>query len=88
MQSSIGPPQSSQAHMPCIPLHPLLDLGQCIYIEGRWTPYPPANQAQMPCILLHPLLDLGPCIYIYKADGPHSQLSIDALNTTTANILA
>ena len=24
--------------MPCIPLHPLLNLGQCIYIEDRWTP--------------------------------------------------
>ena len=21
----------------CILLHPLLDLGQCTYIEGRWT---------------------------------------------------
>ena len=24
--------------MPCIPLHPLLDIVQCIYIEGRCTP--------------------------------------------------
>ena len=29
-----GPPVN-QAQMPCILLHPLLDLGQCIYIEGR-----------------------------------------------------
>ena len=33
------------------------------------------------------LLDLGQCIYIYQADGdPASQLSIDALNTTTPYI--
>ena len=48
---------------------------------------PPFNRAQMPWILLHPLLDLGQCIYIYQADGdPASQLSIDALNTTTPDI--
>ena len=31
-------PPVYQAYMPCILLHPLLDLVQCIYIEGRWTP--------------------------------------------------
>ena len=31
-------PHVNQGQMPYILLHPLLDLGQCIYIEGRWTP--------------------------------------------------
>ena len=31
-------PPGNQAQMPCIPLHPLLDIVQCIYIEGTWTP--------------------------------------------------
>ena len=29
-------PLVNQAQMPCIPLHQLLDLVQCIYIEDRW----------------------------------------------------
>ena len=36
-------PPMNQAEIPCILLHPLLDIVQCIYIEGRWTP--PVNQA-------------------------------------------
>ena len=32
------------------------NLGQCIYIECRWTPQ--SFEHRMPCILLHPLLDL------------------------------
>ena len=31
-------PPVNPAQMPSILLHPLLDLGQCIYIEGSWTP--------------------------------------------------
>ena len=31
-------PPLNQAQMPCILLNPLLHLGQCIYIEGSWTP--------------------------------------------------
>ena len=51
MQLSIGPPQSIEhrglaycytayIYIYAVLLHPMLDLGQCIYIEGRWTPQP------------------------------------------------
>ena len=54
------PHQSMEHRCLCLLLHPLLDPGQCIYIE---VDGPPVNWAQMPCIPLHPLLDLGQCIY-------------------------
>ena len=63
-------PLVNGAQMPCIPLHPLLDLD------------PPVNQAQMPCIPLHPLLDIVQGIYIEGRWTP-SQSSTDALHTGT-----
>ena len=31
-------PQINQTQMHCTPLHTLLDLANCLYIEGRWVP--------------------------------------------------
>ena len=56
--------------MPSIPLHQQLDLVQCIYIEGKWTPQ--SIKTQMPCIPLHPLVDLVQCIYIGGRWTPQS----------------
>ena len=84
-------PPVNWAQMPCILLHPLLDPGQCLYIEGRWTPQsikhrcleyhytscgpPQSIEHRCSCILLHLLLDLGQCIYIEGRWTP-SQSSI------------
>ena len=56
--------------MPCILLHPLQDLVQCIYIEGRWTP------SQFSIDALHTTTPTARC-------RPPSQFSTDALHTAT-----
>ena len=66
--------------MAFIQLHPLLDLVQCIYIEGRWTPQSIEHKC-LACCYTH--CQIQYYAYIQKADGPLSQLSIDALHTTT-----
>ena len=75
----------NQAQMPSIPLHPLLDLGQCIYIEERWPP------SQSSIDTLHTATPTARSrtmhIYLRQMDLP-VQSSMDALNTATPNILA
>ena len=66
--------------MPCIPLHPLLDLVQCIYIEGRWTP----NQLSTDALHTATPTARSSTMHIYSRQmNPPGQLSIDALYTTT-----
>ena len=73
-------PPVNQTQMPCIPLHPLVDLVQCIYIEGRWTP----QSIKHRCLAyLYTHWQIQYNAYIQKADGPPSQSSIDALHSTT-----
>ena len=98
------PSSVNQAHMTNILLHPLLDLGQCIYIEGRWTTqsikhiyigyhYTSCGPHQSfehrcHCIPLHPLIR-SRTMHVYRRQmDPPIQSSIDALNTATPNILA
>ena len=49
--------------MPCILLHPLLDIVQCIYIEGRWTPH-----SQLSIDALHTATPTARCstMHIYR----------------------
>ena len=63
-------PPVNWAQMPCILLHPLLDLVKCIYIEGRWTPSQLSTDA------------LYAATPTTRSRLP-SQLSTDALHTAT-----
>ena len=47
--------------MPCILVHPLLDLGQCIYMTDRWFS-PLVNTTRQN------LTDVAQCTYIQEAD--------------------
>ena len=64
--------------MPCIPLHPLLDLGQCIYIEGRWTPQSIKHRCIEYCYTKY--ISIAQC---NPAQVLPSQLSTDVLHTVT-----
>ena len=73
-------PPVNQGQMLCILLHPLLDIVQCIYIEGRWVP------SQLSIDALHTATPTARYItmHIYRgADGSPSQSSTDALDTVT-----
>ena len=94
-------PPVNQAQMLSILLHSLLDLEQCIYIEGRWT----TQSIKHRCIEYH-YISCGPpqsiehrCLaycythyqiqnnsYIQKAYGPLSQFRRDSLNTITLHV--
>ena len=57
----------NRAQMPCILLHPLLHLGQCIYIEGIWTPQSIQHRCLAYCYTHCQIQDNA---FIQKADGP------------------
>ena len=66
--------------MPFIPLHPLLDLVQCIYIDGRWTP----SQLSIDDLHTGTPTARSSTMHIYRRQiDPPSQLIIDALHTGT-----
>ena len=66
--------------MPCILLFPLLDLVQCIYIEGRWIP----SQSSIDALHITTPTARYSTMHIYRRQtDPPSQLSTDTLHTTT-----
>ena len=64
--------------MPCIPLHPLIDLGQCTYIKGRWTPQSSEHRCIEYCCTKY--ISIAQC---NPAQVIPSQLSTDDLHTAT-----